>query len=65
MKYIKKVTVVEKAPHPMTLASLPRGSGKIIRSEPASWNIFKNKFSGIFLKQVFWNILKNKFSGIF
>ena len=40
------LTVVEKTPHPINLASLPKGSGKIAKSEPANWNILiVNRFS--------------------
>ena len=42
---IKWLTVVERTPHPINLASLPKGSGKITKSEPANWNILDNKFS--------------------
>ena len=34
----KSFTVVERTPHPINLASLPMGSGKMAKSEPASWN---------------------------
>ena len=43
---IKGLTVVERTPHPINLASLPKGSGKIAKSEPANWNILiVNRFS--------------------
>ena len=29
---------MERTPHPINLASLPMGSGKMAKSEPASWN---------------------------
>ena len=38
-----KSTVVMKKATPINLTSLPRGSGKMIKSEPANWKILRNE----------------------